>query len=82
MFTFRTITHTFRRMEELEIRQLRVGDRITICVNWNPPEEAEFVDATVIRPLFWNSDADEPDWEIETTNGFVDLYSVYEVIKI
>ena len=27
--------------------------------------------------LFWNSDSDEPDYELETTNGFVDINSIY-----
>ena len=28
------------------------------------------------KPI-WNSDADEPDWEVETTNGWSDMYSFY-----
>ena len=48
----------------------------------NFPKKATFITATVIRPMFWNSDADEPDWEVETDNGFVDIYSIYEVKEI
>ena len=80
-YDFQTKTHGFRRLEWNEIRQLEKGDEIVICTYWNPPKEIHFEDATVIRPLFWNSDADEPDWELETTNGFVDTYSIYEIIK-
>ena len=82
MYDFYTNTHGFRRMDFNEIEQLEVGDRITICTYWNPPKEARFDDATVVQSLFWNSDADEPDWEVETTNGFVDVYSIYEVTKL
>ena len=76
---FYTNTHSFRRMEFSEIKQLEVGDKIAICIYTDIPNKAKFVDATIIRPMFWNSDADEPDWEVETTNGFVDIYSIYEV---
>ena len=76
---FYTNTHSFRRMEHNEIKELEVGDSVTICVYSDMSNKIEFVNATVIRPLFWNNDADEPCWELETTNGFVDAYSVYEV---
>lgn len=79
---FYTKTHSFRRMEYYEIKQLEVGDKIAICVSMNIPDNIKFVNATVTRPMFWNSDADEPDWEVETTNGFVDIYSIYEVKEI
>jgi hypothetical protein len=66
-------------MDQFEINQLEEGDEIAICINNNPPDKMEFITATVIRPMFWNSDADEPNWEVETTNGFVDAFSIYEV---
>ena len=72
----------FRQMSFNEIKQLEVGDEIAICIKWDPPRVAEFIPAKVVRPLFWNSDADEPDWEVETNNGFVDVYSIYEVTEI
>lgn len=78
---FYTNKFSFRQMERSEIRELEVGDEIAICINNNPPKTMKFIMATVVRPMFWNSDADEPDWEVETTNGFVDLYSIYEVKK-
>lgn len=76
---FYTDTYSFRRMEFPEIKELQVGDKIAICLYAKSSRKIEFVNATVIRPLFWNSDADEPDWEVETDNGFVDIYSIYEV---
>lgn len=79
---FYTNTHSFRRMEFSEIKELEVGDKIAICVYMNIPNKAKFIKATVVSPLFWNSDADEPDWEVETDNGFVDIYSIYEVTEI
>lgn len=80
-YDFYTNTHGFRRMEFSEIKQLEVGDEITICILVDIPNKMEFISATVVQPMFWNSDADEPDWEVETTNGFVDIYSIYEVTK-
>ena len=81
-YDFYTNTHGFRKMEFSEIKQLEVGDEISICVCYKPPHKAEFIPATVVRPLFWNSDADEPGWEIETDNGFTDVYSIWEVTKL
>jgi hypothetical protein len=69
-------------MEYSEIKELEIGEEIAICINNDPPKVMEFITASVVNPMFWNSDADEPDWEVETTNGFVDIYSIYEVRKI
>lgn len=74
-----TNNYSLRQMEYSEIKELEIGDKVAICISNNFPDKMEFVSATVARPLFWNSDADEPDWEIETTNGFVDIYSIYEM---
>ena len=78
---FYTNTHSFRQMEFTEIKELEVGDKVYIGIE-DIPNKIEFVGATVVQPLFWNSDADVPDWELETTNGYVDIYSVYEVRKL
>lgn len=67
---------SFRQMTYREVAQLKCGDKIKINVCNN------FYDAIVVRPMFWNSAADEPDWEVETTNGFVDVYSIYRIDKI
>ena len=37
------------------------------------------VKSEVMNKPFYNSDADEPDWEVETSNGFCDMYSVYKL---
>lgn len=76
---FYTNNYSFRQMELSEIKELETGDKIAICINNNPPSKMEFIDTTIVCPMFWNSDADEPDWGVETTNGFVDIYSIYEV---
>lgn len=78
---FYTNTHSFRRMEFHEIKELEVGDEIHIGIE-DFPNKVEFVKVEVIQPLFWNSNANEPDWEVETTNGFVDVYSIYEVKEL
>ncbi len=31
----------------------------------------------VLGKPFYNADADDPDWEVETNNGFCDVYSLY-----
>lgn len=79
---FYTNTHSFRRMGFSEVKELEVGDKICICVYMDIPNKAKFINATVVTPLFWNYNADEPDWEVETTNGFVDTYSIYEVTEL
>ena len=78
---FYTDTHAVRRMEFTEIKELEIGDEIYIGIE-DIPNKIEFVKAIVVQPLFWNSDADEPDWEVETNNGYVDVYSIYEITKI
>ena len=78
---FYTNTHSFRRMEFSEIKELEVGDKIAVCI-CNNPKKMEFINATVVQPMFWNSDADEPDWEVETDNCFTDIYSIYEVTEL
>lgn len=78
---FYTNTYAFRRMEFTEIKELEVGDKIYIGIT-DIPNKMEFMSATVVQPLFWNYDADEPDWEVETTNGYVDVYSIYEVREL
>ena len=82
MVDFYTATHSFRRMEYSEIKQLEIGDKIAICIHMDIPNKAKFIEATVVRPMFWNSDADEPGWEIETDSCFTDIYSIYEMKEI
>lgn len=80
-FDFYTNTHGFRRMEFNEIKELEVGDKVCIGIE-DIPNKMEFISAEVIQPLFWNGDADEPDWEVETSVCFVDIYSIYEVTEL
>lgn len=37
----------------------------------------KFYKSKVVRGCFYNVDADDPDFEIETSNGFADANSVY-----
>lgn len=66
----------YRKLRTWEFLDLCVGESIMICVC------GRLYPATVVRAAFWNSDADEPDWELETTNGFVDADSVYKPFYI
>ena len=79
MNSFQTNTLGFYQMKFNEIKELEVGDEVAICVCMDLPNKAEFVKATVVRTLFWNSDADESGWEIETNNGFVSVDSIYGI---
>ena len=81
-YDFYTNTHGFRRMEYTEIKELEVGDKIAVCTYMDIPNKAEFETAVVISPMFWNCNADEPDWEVETSIGFVDIYDIYEVTEL
>lgn len=64
----------YRQITHNEFHQLKEGDVVYIrCIGADP----EYSKGRVIRPAFFNSDADEPGWELETSNGFCDEYSVY-----
>ena len=65
------ISTDIRRITRPEFCNLKPGDEVFIRCG-----ESTFK-AVVVRPAFYNADADEPDWEIETTNGFCDEYSIY-----
>lgn len=80
-FDFRTNTHGFRRMGFNEVKELKVGDKIAIRL-YNSPNKMEFITTTVVQPMFWNCDADEPDYEVETDNCYTDIYSIYEVVEL
>jgi hypothetical protein len=60
-----------RSITEEEFHNLKQGDIIYLKIN------SHTFQGRVINKPFWNSDADEPDWEVETTNGFSDMYSLY-----
>ena len=60
----REITHEeFMNLKRGDVVYLRIGGQIDKSVVTSPG-------------TFWNCDADEPGWEVETTNGFSDEYSL------
>lgn len=63
-------SHALRAMTEEEFRKLRPGDIVFLSVYGQPYQ------SRILGRPFWNSDADEPGWEVETSNGFSDMYSL------
>ena len=62
-----------KRISHEEFQNLQIGDTIFVkCGD-------KIYESKIITPPFYNIDADEPDWEIETTNGFCDEYSLYKL---
>jgi hypothetical protein len=54
-----------------EFQNLKVGDIVFVkCGD-------DILESKVIQKPFYNYDADEPGWELETTNCFCDFYSLY-----
>ena len=62
-----------KRLTLTEFTNLKKGDKIFIRSYNN------LIKSTVLNKPFWNSDADEPDYEVETSNGFCDIYSLYKL---
>lgn len=60
-----------RMITEEEFHNLKVGDIVYIKAS------GYTFQGKVLNKPIWNSDADEPDWEVETTNGWIDMYSLY-----
>lgn len=60
----RSITHK-------EFSKLKTGDVIFVKIG------SRLYKSEVLSAPFYNFDADEPDWEVETTNGYCDEYSLY-----
>ena len=58
-----------------EAKKLKKGD--IIFIGLRNRTSLTYQKAVVLSPLFWNSDSDEPDYELETTNGFVDINSIF-----
>jgi hypothetical protein len=81
-YDFYTDEYGFRQMEYTEVKELEVGDKVAVCVCMDIPRKVEFVDAVVIAPMFWNSNADEPCYEVETDIGFVEIHDIYEVAEL
>lgn len=80
-YDFETSEYGFKQMEYTEVKELEVGDEIAVCVYMDIPRKVEFLDAVVVTPMFWNGNADEKGWEVETTIGFVDIHDIYRVTK-
>lgn len=74
-------TKNYEMLTFEEAKALKVGDKVKVGLKAGADGSMVYYDATVVRPLFWNSDADEPDWEVETTFAFVDVYSMYKVVE-
>lgn len=62
-----------REITHKEFVNLQTGDTVFVKCGRHTYQ------STIVRPPFWHSDADEPDWEVETRNGFFDEYSLYVV---
>lgn len=60
-----------KRITPEEFRKLKKGDTVHIKCG------EIYYKSVVCREPFFNHDADDPDWEIETNNGFSDIYSIY-----
>lgn len=54
-----------------EFKNLSVGDEVLVRCNHT------YQLATVLGLPFYNTDANEPDWEVETSYGFCDQFSLY-----
>lgn len=80
-YDFETYEYGFKRMEYTEVKELEVGDEIAVCTFMDIPNKVVFDSAVVITPMFWNCNADEKGWEVETTIGFVDIHDIYWVTK-
>lgn len=59
-----------------EFYALKKGDKIFVRIH------DTLVESKVLNKPFYNSDADEPDWEVETSNGFCDIHSLYKLNNI
>ena len=66
-----------RQIEPSEALELKTGDVIAIGIRSG--NKIQLIPAKITREAFYNSDSDEPDVEIETTNGHSDLYSLYRI---
>ncbi len=60
-----------RNLTEKEFMDLRKGTKVYVRVG------EKFYRAEVVRSAFYNPDSEEPDWEVETTQGCFDNSSLY-----
>ena len=64
-----------RMLTLIEFHALKKGDKAFVRIH------DTFVESEVINKPFYYSDADETNWEVETSNGFCDMYSLYNIIN-
>ena len=65
----------FINLNVAEFRSLVPGDHIFTHIN-------DFEETAVLNYAFYNNDAEEPGWEIETEAGFIALDSAYREFVI
>lgn len=61
----------YRMVTLSEFREIKTGDKI-VCRIGN-----RYITQTATSDAFYNYNADDPDWEVETENGFFCWDSVY-----
>lgn len=62
---------SIRPISEEEFRSLKEGDEILVKCG------GKIYPSKILGAPFYNVDADEPDWEVETSSGFADAESLY-----
>lgn len=67
----------YRPVSMAEAKKIKTGDIIFIGLRNGSSSGLTYQKAVALSSLFWNSDSNEPDYELETTNGFVDINSIY-----
>lgn len=63
--------HDIKRIDWKDFLNLKEGNVVYVMIG------SHVYDSIVIGNPFYNVDADEPDWEVATNNGFCDAYSLY-----
>ena len=64
-------TINLRRISHEEFLNLKAGDIVYLKIGKHTFQ------SKVVREAFYNYDAEEWGWEVETDNGYCDEYSVY-----
>lgn len=59
-----------RKITHEEFMNLKHGDIVFVQLD-------RIYKGIVTRSTFYNYDADDPEWEVETTNGYYDEHSLY-----
>lgn len=82
MYLYTKSGFNFKWLESDEAKTLEKGEKILIGI-WEDEEHKSLrLDSAVItKAAYYNADCDEPGWEIETTNGVVDLNSIFQKVE-